>query len=58
MTSKKSKPVEPIPEFDIDDTPITSDGECPCVAAQKRVISCHLHGGVTNATSLASLALA
>lgn len=45
MTSKKSKPVEPTPEFDIDDTPITSDGECPCVAAQKRVISCHLHGG-------------
>ena len=47
MTSKKSKPVEP--EFDIsetiDDTPVTSDGECPCVAANKRVISCHLHGG-------------
>ena len=51
MTSKKSKPVEP--EFDIEDdtlvsandTPITSDGECPCVQAQKRVISCHLHGG-------------
>jgi len=43
MTSKKSKPVEP--EFDIDSTPVTSDGECPCVAANKRVISCHLHGG-------------
>ena len=33
MTSKKSKPVEP--EFDIsetiDDTPVTSDGECTCI---------------------------
>jgi hypothetical protein len=31
MTSKKSKPVEPTPEFDIDDTPTTSDGECTCI---------------------------
>ena len=30
--TKKSKPVEePIPEFDIDDTPTTSDGECTCI---------------------------
>jgi hypothetical protein len=29
MTSKKSKPIEP--EFDIDDTPVTSDGECTCI---------------------------
>ncbi len=43
MTSKKSKPVEP--EFDIDDTPITSDGECPCIDKGSRDISCHLHGG-------------
>jgi hypothetical protein len=46
MTSKKSKPVETVPEFDIDDDiPTTSDGECPCVEQGKRVISCHLHGG-------------
>ena len=45
MTSKKSKTVEAAPEFDIDDTPTTSDGDCPCVEQGKRVISCHLHGG-------------
>tara|TARA_R110002110_G_scaffold144959_1_gene334341 strand:+ start:109 stop:234 length:126 start_codon:yes stop_codon:yes gene_type:complete len=34
------------PEFEIvEDTPTTSDGECPCIALGRRDISCHLHGG-------------
>jgi hypothetical protein len=41
MNNKKKEP-----EFDIiDDTPITSDGECPCLVLGKRDISCHIHGG-------------
>ena len=44
MTSKKSKPVEP--EFDIDSTPVTSDGDiCSCSSEKGRDIYCTLHGG-------------
>jgi len=49
MNNKKKTP-----EFDIinddtstsfDDTPTTSDGECPCIAKGERDIACHIHGG-------------
>jgi hypothetical protein len=41
MSTKKKTP-----EFDIiDDTPTTSDGECPCIAKGERDIACQIHGG-------------
>ena len=41
MSNKKKAP-----EFDIeDDTPTTSDGDCPCIAKGERDIACRIHGG-------------
>tara|TARA_R110002049_G_scaffold62250_2_gene166575 strand:- start:79 stop:204 length:126 start_codon:yes stop_codon:yes gene_type:complete len=41
MSNKKKTP-----EFDIaDDTPTTSDGDCPCIAKGERDIACQIHGG-------------
>ena len=41
MSNKKKAP-----EFDIeDDTPTTSDGDCPCIAKGERDIACQIHGG-------------
>ena len=46
MTSKKKTPEA---EFDIsetiDDAPVTSDGDCPCIAKGERDIACQIHGG-------------
>jgi hypothetical protein len=43
MTSKKK---EPEPEFDIEETPTTSDGNlCTCTEEKGRNIYCTLHGG-------------
>ena len=42
MSNKKKAP-----EFDIeDDTPTTSDGDCPCITLGRKDRQCQIHGEV------------